>query len=262
MQSMVTNVRVEAVRNIDKLPTLAGMDAQHLPTLLKQQEEALQRLMDTEATKGKKMSFSEIVSMEKAAKDQLRKDLMAKGLDLLTDDGRIKKDRHYSSVVQQVTDDQRLIHMSDDGSFMLMVNFPYEQFRFVVNKPGGSVEEAIRLMQSGIEAVKGDGKVHFGMLSTKSWLCCNLNNLGGFQIRLTLSLPENEDINPWFAEIQELFKTKFGPDQIFLQRSKENTNQVFISSRFQLGRKATEHITKVTNAAKEGLGIYKAKVAS
>ena len=61
--------------------------------------------MDTPATKGKKMSFSEIVSMEKAAKDQLRKDMMAKGLDLLTDDGRIKKDRHYSSVVQQVTDD-------------------------------------------------------------------------------------------------------------------------------------------------------------
>ena len=213
---MVTNVRIEAVRNVDKLPTLAGMDAQHLPALLKLQEEALQRLMDTPATKGKKMSFSEIVSMEKAAKDQLRKDMMAKGLDLLTDDGRIKKDRHYSSVVQQVTDDQRLIHMNDDGSFMLMVNFPYEQFRFVVNNPSGSVTEAIRLMQTGIETVKGEGKVHFGMLSTKSWLCCNLNNLGGFQIRLTLSLPENEDISPWYAEIQELFKTKFGPDQIFL----------------------------------------------
>ena len=70
--------------------------------------------------------------------------------------------------------------MNDDGSLITMVNFPYEQFRFVVNTPNGSVTEAIKTMQSGIETVKGNGKVTFGMLSTKSWLCCNLNNLGGF----------------------------------------------------------------------------------
>ena len=32
-QSFVEKVKVEAVRNVDKLPTLAGMDAQNLTTL-------------------------------------------------------------------------------------------------------------------------------------------------------------------------------------------------------------------------------------
>jgi hypothetical protein len=34
-QSFVSSVRVEAVRNVDKLPTLAAMSPQHLQTLSK-----------------------------------------------------------------------------------------------------------------------------------------------------------------------------------------------------------------------------------
>ena len=40
-QSFVSSVRVEAVRNVDKLPTLAAMSPQHLQTLSKLQKEAL-----------------------------------------------------------------------------------------------------------------------------------------------------------------------------------------------------------------------------
>ena len=194
--------------------------------------------------------------MESSAKTELRKDLMAKGLDLFTDDLRIKKDKHYQAVVQHVSDDQRYIHMNDDGSLVTMVNFPYEQFRFVVNTPNGSVTEAIKTMQSGIETVKGNGKVTFGMLSTKSWLCCNLNNLGGFQIRLTLNMPEGAELDAWFTEIQQLFMAKFTQSKLFLQRSKSNPCQFYINSVFQLGKKATQHILGVTAAAKECIGLY------
>ena len=72
-----------------------------------------------------------------------------------------------------------------------MVNFSYEQFRFIANQPGGSIEDAIKQLQMGIErtkeALKHEGK-QFAMLGTKSWMCCNLANLGAFQIRMTLSL--------------------------------------------------------------------------
>jgi hypothetical protein len=43
--------------------------------------------------------------MESVAKTELRKDLMAKGLDLFTDDLRIKRDKHYQAVVEHVSDD-------------------------------------------------------------------------------------------------------------------------------------------------------------
>ena len=66
-----------------------------------------------------------------------------------------------------------------------MVNFPYEQFRFIVNQPGGSITEAIKLMQKAIENTKENG-AKYAMLGTKSWLCCNIFNLGAFRINMTL----------------------------------------------------------------------------
>ena len=43
--------------------------------------------------------------MESAEKTELRKDLLTKGLDLFTDDLRIKRDKHYQAVVELVSDD-------------------------------------------------------------------------------------------------------------------------------------------------------------
>ena len=84
-----------------------------------------------------------------------------------------------------LTDDQRYILHND--KFALMVNFPYEQFRFVVNQPSGSIKKAVALMQEAIETSKSHG-AKFAMLATKSHMCCDLANLGAFQIRLTLQL--------------------------------------------------------------------------
>ena len=84
-----------------------------------------------------------------------------------------------------LTDDQRYILHSD--KFVLMVNFPYEQFRFIVNQPGGSIRNAVTLMQEAIAASEIHG-AKFCMLDTGSPMCCDLANLGAFQIRLTLQI--------------------------------------------------------------------------
>ena len=165
-QSLVKNVRVEAVRNLDQMPTLAGLTQESAQELTATQANAVQSLQGQPETQGEYLTFTQIAAMSAEQKAALT----AKGIIL-------NKDKHYSTVVPMLTDDERFILHND--KFALMANFPYEQFRFIVNQPGGSVEEAIKLMQKGIEKIK-EGGVKFGMLGTKSWLCCNLANLGGF----------------------------------------------------------------------------------
>ena len=43
---------------------------------------------------------------------------------------------------------------------------------------------------------------------------------------------------------------------------KEGSSRLTISSRFMLGRKASEHIAKVTACAKEAIDVYKTKYMS
>ena len=162
-------------------------------------------------------------------------------------------------MVSEVSDKERFIHMNAAENLIVLVNYPYEQFRFIVNNYGGSVSDAIRQMQSGIEAVKGDGKVTFGMLSTKSWLCCNLDNLGGFKISMSINVPEGPEAAEWWKEVRTLQVEKWQKDQLSFKREDVNGCRLTISSRFMLGRKASEHIARVTACAKECIGIYKTK---
>ena len=172
-QSLVKNVRVEAVRNMDQMPTLAGLTETSAAELVEIQAKVLEGLQAQPETAGEQLNFTQIAALSAEQKAALT----AKGVIL-------QKDKHYYTVVPKLTDEQRFVLHND--KFALMVNFPYEQFRFIVNQPGGSIEEAVRLMQKGIEKSKEMG-AKYGMLATKSWLCCNLANLGGFQIRLTLN---------------------------------------------------------------------------
>ena len=71
-------------------------------------------------------------------------------------------------------------------NFAASFNFPYEQFIFAARDK--SFEKAIKTLQCGIEKSKACG-AKFCMLGTKSWLCCNLENLGGFKAAITLKLP-------------------------------------------------------------------------
>ena len=127
--------------------------------------------------------------MTKKQKDALRN----KGIILA-------RDKHYKTVVPRLDDSQRGVLYND--RFAVMINYPYEHFRYIVNWPGPSVRKAIELMQTGIECSKANG-AQYCMLNTKSWLCSNLANLGGFQIKMTLSYPM-----PWDQLTQKEDKTK------------------------------------------------------
>ena len=118
--------------------------------------------------------------------DEQKEELTEKGV-ILT------RDKFYKTVVPRLDDSQRSVLHNE--RFVLMMNFPYEHFRYIVNWPGPSTKNAILLMQKGIESSKARG-AKFAMLSTKSWLCSNLVNLGAFQIKLTLdySMPWDEDV--------------------------------------------------------------------
>ena len=89
----------------------------------------------------------------------------------------MKRDKFYKTVVPRLNDSQRAVLFND--RFALMMNYPYEHFRFIINWPGPSVKSAIKLMQTGIECSKAHG-AKYAMLSKKSWLCSNLVNLGAF----------------------------------------------------------------------------------
>ena len=156
------------------MPTLAGLTQSSADKMLKIQAKVLEGLQAQAGTEGEQLNFSQIGKFNAEQKAALT----AKGIIL-------NRDKHYTTVVPILTDEQRYVLHND--KFALMVNFPYEQFRFIVNQPGGSIEEAVKLMQKGIEKSKEMG-AKYGMLGTKSWLCCNLLNLGAFQIRMTLNL--------------------------------------------------------------------------
>ena len=120
---------------------------------------------------------------------------------------KLTKDKYYSSVVKELSDEQRGILYSDN--FALSLNFPYEQFIFVAREECGSFEKAIKRLQSGIEKSKICGAA-FCMLATKSWMCCNLENLGGFRAAITLNIPLWGD---WTTKVLQKFilenKNKF-----------------------------------------------------
>ena len=71
--------------------------------------------------------------MEEEEKDKLR----SKGIILL-------RDKHYKTVVPRLDDTQRAVLHND--RFAVMMNYPYEHFRYIVNWPGASVRKGIELM--------------------------------------------------------------------------------------------------------------------
>ena len=134
-QILVKSVRVTAIRNLDKVPTLAGLTKNSATELCAIQKKILDKLNETPGSKN--IDFTKISSLSKAEKDKIE-DM---GL-------KITKDKYYSTVVRELTDEQRIIHMAGDNdnekSFMVSMNFPYEQFIFVAKRSDGNFESAIK----------------------------------------------------------------------------------------------------------------------
>ena len=244
-QSLIKNVRVEAVRNLDHMPTLAGLTEATAKDLLEVQAKALAALQSHPHLKGEQLDFTQIGSLSQDQKD----DLKAKGIIL-------SRDKHYSTVVPLLTDAQRHVHHND--KFALMVNYPYEQFRFIANQKSGSIQEAVKLLQMAIERTKEAG-CHFGMLGTKSWLCCNLANLGAFQLRMTLELKlENEEqYKALHKQLLTHVRDFMGGEVMEQIQFNAKTGELHVFSRFQLGAKASRHIKEVTDAAKVCVTEYR-----
>ena len=93
-QSLVKNIRVEAVRNIDQMPTLAGLNQASAKELLAIQAKILQGLQSHPFLKGVLMNYKQISALNADQKAELT----AKGI-------IINKDKHYSTVVPLLTDE-------------------------------------------------------------------------------------------------------------------------------------------------------------
>ena len=152
---------------------MTGLTEQSEPRLLDVQKQVREGLQGQNETKGTYVTFEEIGAMT----GEQKAELTSKGIILA-------RDRHYKTVVPRLDDSQRGVLHND--RFAVMMNYPYEHFRYIVNWPGASVRKAIELMQKGVECSKANG-ARYCMLATKSYLCSNLGNLGAFQIRLTLN---------------------------------------------------------------------------
>ena len=166
---------------------------------------------------------------------------------------KITKDKYYSTVVKELSDEQRGILYNDN--FALSLNFPYEQFIFAAREECGSFEKAIKRMQSGIEKSKKCGAA-YSMLATKSWLCCNLENLGGFRAAITLKVYVFGDfagrvLHKFIMENKNNFSV---PIQSKLDPKKR---EVTLFTACRLGKKATEHIRSLTELAKQVVDLIR-----
>ena len=65
---MIKNVRVEVVRNIDGLPTLAGLTESSAAELLDIQQKVFDGLNATPQFKGEKILYSQVASMDAESK--------------------------------------------------------------------------------------------------------------------------------------------------------------------------------------------------
>ena len=95
------------------------------------------------------------------------------------------------------------------------------------------------------------------MLGTKSWLCCNIENLGGFRAAITLRLPLSgewkvgQSLQKFINENRNSFKV---PIQSKIDKQKQ---EVMLFTACRLGKKASEHIQSLTQFAKQIIELYR-----
>ena len=130
----MSNVKIEAVRNLDNIPCLTAIKEATKPKLLEIQKQVITGLQAQEETKGTYSTFEEIATMSKEQKEELK----SKGIILL-------RDKHYTTVIPHLDDSHRGVLHND--RFAVMMNYPYEHFRYIVNWPGPSIRKAIELIQ-------------------------------------------------------------------------------------------------------------------
>ena len=186
-------------------------------------------------------------------------DLAAKGV-------RLSKDAHYYSVVSpMLSDDHRYAYVHKDVA--VLFNLGYEQMRFVCTKRGGHIRAAIKGMREILENCEQQG-VKFCRTPTKGFTCCDLANLGAFQIKFTLNLNlklPKESPAVWM-ERQDRFQ------QQLLNKYRKGfrrlnvpvhlqfdtlTHYLEVTTQCRLGSLPTDHVKYVTLASRYCIREYK-----
>ena len=187
---MVSNIRIEVIRNIADMPTLAAMDASNLKKL---REIQLGILRDEKVMgNGNNGWLSEHESFYKYSK--IRDMSEEKKAALKKSGVQLNDDECYKMVVPLLDDDDSFMYENsyceeDRIRKLIQFNFGYEQFRFLVDQPGGSIKDAITNIASIVDSCEAQLlKRGLKGFASPTNSMCDLNNLGGFQIRLTLSL--------------------------------------------------------------------------
>ena len=68
-QQSVDNIRIEAIRNLEEVPTLAGLTEKSAPRLLEIQKNITDGLQGLKETSGTYVTFEDIADMEDDEKD-------------------------------------------------------------------------------------------------------------------------------------------------------------------------------------------------
>ena len=129
--------------------------------------------------------------------------------DLVASGAYLNDEEQSKLVTPLLTDEDQFLYQctespDDKSRKLVQFNFGYEHFRFTIDQPGGSIKAAMAHLDDvvcGAEAalqkrgLKGFSRQTHGM--------CNLANLGGFQMKLTLAFefPDTLKCEEFFAKL-------------------------------------------------------------